>query len=123
MAKLTQMSYFGDQAVTGNLLDSKFKLFCATNCHLLVLERQAVISAVKSQEDKLFQSRLAILKAIPFLARLSRQRLKNIVQTATCVTRPLGSYLFHQGEQIKYFFITVKGEFRVAKKIKFSQPV
>lgn len=63
------------------------------------------------------------ISGVYFFAKLSRQRNRNIAKLAVRHTKPLGSYLFKQGDPVTNFFITLKGDFRVSKKITHKIPV
>ena len=46
-----------------------------------------------------------------------------MVENAFQKCKPLGSYLFKQGDPVDYFYITAEGSFLVSKRIKYQAPV
>ena len=46
-----------------------------------------------------------------------------MVENAFQKCKPLGSYLFKQGDPVDYFYITAEGSFLVSKRIKYKAPV
>jgi|LauGreDrversion4_2_1035121.scaffolds.fasta_scaffold163239_1 CRP-like cAMP-binding protein len=66
---------------------------------------------------------MATIQAIPFFRNLKRVKLKSIMQTVK-VAQPktIGSYLFQQGDPVTCFYVTLKGEFRITKKISYDKP-
>ena len=57
------------------------------------------------------------LKAMPFFAKVSRIKMKNLVNFSEVKKGTRGSIVLREGEQVRGFYITLKGEFRVTKKI------
>jgi hypothetical protein len=46
-----------------------------------------------------------------------------MVENALQKFKPLGAYLFKQGDPVDYFYITAEGSFLVSKRIKYQAPV
>ena len=125
VADLQLGSYFGQDALLNRApdhLEDSVKTFCASNCQFLCIEKCQIEQLIKMHEAQEQMSRFMALKALPWLHKIPRQRMKALVISSEVRLKDRGTYVFKEGDSIDGFYVSLKGEFQVTKKIPLQKP-